>query len=293
MMQRARFSILSSCLRFTFLILTCCVAAGHFPGSVWADDGNAPLVVRGSSTLLPIAEVWADAYGQISEASTVDIMATGTGEGIKDLLAGRADIAMASRPMSQEERAAAHDRGIVIQESIVARMGIAVIVHLDNPVSSIALSSLAEIFSGDVRSWKSVGGPDEPIIVVRKDSGWSPEFFRMRVMENKEFVADSVMVDSKEGVVAEVADRPWSIGVTGMPEAIPALDRIHLIRLVSGDSDEDSTYALSRPLFFFSVENSAPTQHFLEFVAGEKAQKMIIDFGLYPAQQLDPMSSDS
>ena len=138
-----------------------------------------------------------------------------------------------------------------------------------------------------------VGGPDEPIVVVRKDSGWSPEFFHKRVMGAREFVADSVMVDSKEGVVTEVSARPWSIGVTGMPEAIPALDRIGLIRLVSGRSDEDSTYALSRPLFFFTVENSAPARPFLEFVAEEKAQNLIVDLGLYPAKQLDPMSSDS
>jgi len=155
------------------------------------------------------------------------------------------------------------------------------------------MSALAEIFSGDARNWTAVGGPDEAITVVRKDSGWSPEFFRKRVMEDREFVADSVMVDSKEGVVVEVSGRPWSIGVTGMPEAIPALDRIGLIRLVSGGSDEDSTYALSRPLFFFTIENSEATKRFLEFVAGEKAQSLIVEFGLYPAKQLDPMSSNS
>ena len=292
-MQRTRFSILSSCLRFLLLILTCCVAAGLFPSAVCAGDGDAPVVVRGSSTLKPVAEIWAAAFGSMSEVSLFDIVATGTSEGIDALLAGQADIAMASRPLSRDEHAAAHDRGIAVQETVVARMGIAVIVHRDNPVSSIEMSALAEVFSGDVRNWKSVGGPDEPIIVVRKDSGWSPEFFRGRVMDDREFVTDSVMVDSKEGVVAGVADRPWSIGVTGMPEAIPALDRIGLIRLVSGGSDEDSTYALSRPLFFFTVENSAPVQDFLDYIAGENAQEMIVDTGLYPAQQVDSMSSDS
>ncbi len=292
-MRGARFSILISCLRFMCLILSCCVAAGHFSRTVWAGDGNAPIVVRGSSTLRPVAELWAAEFVPISESSSFDIEATGTGEGIDELIAGKADIAMASRPMSPEEHAAAHDRGIVIRETIVARMGIAVIVHRGNPVSSIAVSALAEIFSGDVRSWQAVGGPDEPIIVVRKDSGWSPEFFRRRVMEDRDYVVDSVMVDSKEGVVAEVSDRPWSIGVTGMPEAIPALDRIGLVRMVGGVSDEDSTYALSRPLFFFTVEDTVPAQHFLEFVAGEKAQELIVELGLYPAAQLDPMSSDS
>jgi len=233
--------------------------------------------------------MWAAAFDPMSEASSFDIEATGTGKGISDLIAGRADIAMASRPLSQDERAAAEDRGIVIHQSIVARMGIAVVVHRDNPVASITMSDLAGVFSGDVRNWKVVGGPDEVITVVRKDSGWSPEFFRKRVMEDREFVADSVMVDSKEGVVSEVSGRPWSIGVTGMPEAIPALDRIGLIRLVSGGSDEDSTYALSRPLFFFTIENSEATKAFLKFVAGSKAQSLIAEFGLYPAKQLDPM----
>ncbi len=273
--------------------MICCVAAGHLPRSAWAGDETAPIVVRGSSTLQPLAVIWAAAYGPISEISSFDIAATGTSEGVEDLIAGQADIAMASRPLSQEELSAAREKGIVIQESIVARMGIAVIVHRDNPVSTIAMNALAKIFSGDVRNWQTVGGPDEPIIVVRKDSGWSPDFFRKRVMGDREFVPESVMVDSKEGVVAEVSDRPWSIGVTGMPDAIPALDRIGLIRMVSGSSEVNSTYALSRPLFFFTTGTAASIQGFLDFVAGEEAQEMIVGTGFYPALQVDSMSSDS
>jgi phosphate transport system substrate-binding protein len=280
-------------LRVACLILVCCVAIGHLQSPAWAGDANAPIVIRGSNTLQPLVEVWAAAFGQMPEAQSLNIVATGTSEGIGDLLAGHADIAMASRPMSQEELSAARDKGMVIQETIVARMGIAVIVNRGNPVSSISMGALAEIFSGDTRNWQTAGGPDEAIIVVRKDSGWSPDFFRRRVMGDREFIGDSVMVDSKEGVVAEVSGRPWSIGVTGMPEAIPALDRINLIRLVSDGSDEDSTYALSRPLFFFTIDDAPPVQQFLDFVVGERAQEMIMASGLYPAQQADSMSSDS
>ena len=130
-----------------------------------------------------------------------DIDATGTSEGIDDLLASRADISMASRPLSQEELSAAGDKGLTFRETIVARMGIAVIINRDNPVSSVAVDELAEIFSGGILSWDAVGGPDQPIVVVRKDSGWSPDFFRRRIMGDKEFVDDSVMVDSEEGRV--------------------------------------------------------------------------------------------
>lgn len=274
------------------LIVLCGVAICLVCSQACAGGENAPIVVRGSSTLQPVVEKWAGTYGQAEGAPAFDIAATGSSEGIEDLLAGRADISMASRPLSQEELAAASDNGIAVRETIVARMGIAVIVHRDNPVSSVEIGKLAEIFSGGIKSWQAVGGPDEPIVVVRKDSGWSPDFFRRRIMGDRQFVDDSVMVDSKDGVLAEVSDRTWSIGVTGMPEAIPALDRISLIRLDSDDSNKDSTYALSRPLFLFTIEDSPSVQSFLEYVLGEKAQEMIVDTGFYPAYQADSMSEE-
>jgi len=274
------------------VILACGLAICLVHAPAWAGGENSPIVVRGSSTLQPVVEKWAATFGQTEGAPSFDIAATGSSEGIEDLLAGRADISMASRPLSQEEKSVAREKGLAISETVVARMGIAVIVHRDNPVSSVEVGKLAEIFSGGILSWQAVGGPDEPIIVVRKDSGWSPDFFRRRIMGDKEFVDDSVMVDSKEGVVTEVSSRPWSIGVTGMPEAIPALDRIALIRLDSDDSSKDSTYALSRPLFFFTIGESPLVQKFLDYVLGEKAQEMIVDTGFYPAHQADAMSEE-
>jgi len=282
----------SSYLFAVGMTMACCVFVCLVHPPAWAGEENAPIVIRGSSTIQPVAEKWANAFGRTERAQTFDIVATGTSEGVVDLLAGRADISMASRPLSEEELAAARDKGLNIRETTVARMGIAVVIHRGNPVSSVAVGDLAEIFSGGILSWDAVGGPDEPIVVVRKDSGWSPEFFRRRIMGDRDFVDDSVMVDSKEGVVAEVSNQPWAIGVTGMPEAIPALDRISLIRLDSDESGQDSTYALSRPLFFFTIEHRSSVQSFLDFVLTKNAQEMIVDTGFYPAHQADAMAEE-
>ena len=86
--------------------------------------------------------------------------------------------------------------------------------------------------------------------------------------------------------------RAWSLGVTGMPEAIPALDKVSLVRLTSETSKVDSTYALSRPLFFYSAEDSPALQAFLDFVSTLEAQDLIVETGLYPAHQSDAMASD-
>jgi len=95
------------------LTVVCGIAISLVPAPAWASDQNAQIVIRGSSTLQPVAEKWANAFGQTERAQTFDIIATGTSEGIDDLLAGRADISMASRPLSQEELSAARDKGLV------------------------------------------------------------------------------------------------------------------------------------------------------------------------------------
>ena len=275
----------------TTIALICLAVSPGF-GSDLAGSQTPPIIIRGSSTLLPVVEIWVDDYKQTTDARDFDIEATGSSEGIEALLAGRADIAMASRPLNEEEMAKAHRSGMAIVETIVARMGIAVVVNRDNPVSGVSVEKLAKVFSGEIRNWKKVGGPDESITVVRKTSGWSPDFFRQRIMGDKEFITEGVIVESKEEVVVVVGKRAWSIGVTGMPEAIPALDKVSLVRLTSETSKVDSTYALSRPLFFYSAEDSPALQAFLDFVSTLEAQDLIVETGLYPAHQSDAMASD-
>lgn len=268
-------------------LLVCAVMTITLGGTNEGIAKDPPIVIRGSSTLQPLAEVWADAIRRDSRSIRFDINGTGTSEGIGDLLAGQADIAMASRPLTADEEATALQNGLKLRVTVVARMGIAVVTNVANPVKSMNVDDLARVFSGEIQNWQSVGGPDQPIMVVRKESGWSPDFFRRRIMGEKDFVQDATIVDSKEEVVLQVADRRWSVGVTGMPEAIPALDRVALLRLVSAASEEDATYALSRPLFFFSIEGSASVEHFLDFVTGETAQSMIKETGFYPGVQVD------
>jgi ABC-type phosphate transport system substrate-binding protein len=77
-----------------------------------------------------------------------------------------------------------------------------------------------------------------------------------------------------------------------MPDAIPALDKIRLVRMTSAASDGDATYALSRQLFFYTTGNSPVLQAFLDYVLSNEAQTLIIESGLYPAVQTDMTSTD-
>jgi ABC-type phosphate transport system substrate-binding protein len=117
--------------------------------------------------------------------------------------------------------------------------------------------------------------------------GTHPDLFRDEILGDRDFAADAVVVDSKEDVVAEVENRPWSIGFTGLAEALPELARVSLLRLTNDRSDEDATYALSRPLYFYTVADSPSAQPLLEFVLGPEVQEQIQDVGVFPARRPD------
>ena len=86
----------------------------------------------------------------------------GSGTGIASLINGSIEIANASRPMKQEEieKAEANGGGKKVQEFIVGRDALAVYVHSDNPLSSISIKDLAEIYGdeGAITNWSQVEG---------------------------------------------------------------------------------------------------------------------------------------
>ena len=268
-------------------LLACCAVISLASSGCGAGEATGPIVVRGSGTLAPIVERWVSAYSATADGISFEIADVGSEEGIADLLQGEADIALSSRPMSPEEQAAFDAQGLTVRETVVARMGIAVVIHPSNPVDSAPAAQVGGVFAGEISSWLDLGGPDEAITVVRKETGWSPSFFQNRVMGGRQYLDGGLVVDSKETILMEVSQRPWAIGVTGMTEAFPALDRVKLLRLQSDTSEADSTYALSRPLFFFTVGDSPALLSFLDYAGSPEAQQSIIETGFFPASQSD------
>ena len=268
-------------------LLVCSVGAGQGEHEAQSATDQTTIIVHGSSNVYPLVVAWAPGFSATFPAYRLDVLDTGTGEGIEDLLAGRADVAMASRPMTTEEVSIARSRDLEIRETVVARMGIAVIVNTSNPVSEMSFGQLAAVFSGEAPSWREFGGPDEPIVVVRKVSGWSPDLFRQKVLGDREFAADAVIAESKEDVVAEVDARPWSIGFTGLEEALPKIGRVSLLRLTNDLSEDDATFALSRPLYLYTLADSPSARPLVEYALGAEAQRRIVEIGVYPVSETD------
>ena len=69
-----------------------------------SDAREITVVVSGSSTVMPMAELAAEEFNILQDNYTVNVKSGGSGVGIVDVAEGRSDIAMSSREIKLEER---------------------------------------------------------------------------------------------------------------------------------------------------------------------------------------------
>ena len=111
---------------------------------------------KGSDTLVNVAQAWAEAYQKIRADIAVAVTGGGSGTGIAALINGFADIANASRKMTDKETELAKKHGYDPQEFVVGYDALAIFLHPNNPISSLSITQLAEIFgeAGKISQWR-------------------------------------------------------------------------------------------------------------------------------------------
>ena len=120
--------------------------------------GNV-ILTKGSDTLLVVAQAWAEAYDQVNPDITVSVGGGGSGTGFDALLKGLVDIANSSRPIDTFELERAARLRISRVEHTVGYDALALFIHKDNPLSSITLKQLEDIYGKDaeLKHWTDLG----------------------------------------------------------------------------------------------------------------------------------------
>lgn len=108
--------------------------------------GEGNIVVGGSTSVTPAMEKLAESYQALHDGVTVEIQSTGSGAGMTGAIDGTLDIGMASRELKDEESSELESVAMAID-------GIAVIVHLDNPVDNVSTEDIRQIFLGEITNW--------------------------------------------------------------------------------------------------------------------------------------------
>jgi len=249
--------------------------------------GGRTLVLTGSTTVLPIAQLCAEKFMDQHPDVNISVRGGGSGVGIAALIDGTCDIAMASRPMKTKELKSARGKGINPLATVIAKDGIAIIVHPSNPLSEITLAQLKDIYTGKISNWKDVGGKPGKIVVISRDvASGTFEVFKKIVLKGAKTRADALMLASNKAVATTVEKTPGAIGYVGLgyiSSKVKALavDGVEPTKetVVSGK------YKLARPLYLYT--DGKPTglaKEFIDFVLSPEGQKIVDKIGFVPVK---------
>lgn len=265
-------------------LLLIAIAAVVFCAALVAED---QLVITGSTTVLPIAQFCAEEYMMEHEDADITVRGGGSGVGIAALLDGQCDIANASRAIKEDEIKVAKAKGIEPKDHVVALDAIAVIVNPDLDIDNLDLDELKEIYTGKIKNWKEVGGPDEEIVVLSRDvSSGTFEVFKERVLEGEPVVESGLKLASNQAIATTVTSSPTAIGYIGLGYLSSKVKAVEIggveATIKNALSDE---YPIIRKLHMYTNgEPKGMTKAFIDYVVGEKGQAIVEELGYVPVK---------
>lgn len=248
-------------------------------------DGGRTLVITGSSTLAPLVREIGRKFESLQPGLRVDVQTGGSSRGIHDLLRGLADLAMVSRSLTDSEQ----QKGL--QGFPLALDGVALIVHEENPLTSLSRLQVAAIYTGQIRDWGELGGPGAPITVVNKAEGRATleVFTRYFGLKNSQIRAHVIIGDNEQAVKVVAGNRNAiayvSIGTAehnqelGVPVRLLALDGVP----ASSEQLQKGRYPLRRILHLVSREQpQGLAKRFLEFALSSQVHHLIREQDFVP-----------
>lgn len=254
------------------------------------DSGTGPaetetISVTGSTTVLPLAQLTAEAYMDTHPEADIQISGGGSSVGVTAVGEGTADIGMASRDLKSEEVTNYPD----LVQHVVAKDAIAIIVHPSNTVSDLTVDQIKSIYLGDITNWQDVGGPDETIVVVGRDSAsGTREYFHESVMDKEDFTTSQLEKNSNGAVRQTVAQTPGAIGYVGLGY-IDATVKAVPVKTGSGIVDASvatvisGEYPIARGLNMFTDgEATGLAADYLAFIMSPDGQALVAEEGFVP-----------
>jgi phosphate transport system substrate-binding protein len=255
----------------------------------------------GSDTMVNLAQAWAEEYGKVEPAISIEVSGGGSGIGIAALINGTADIANSSRKLEPEElektKAAG---GKEPTEFLVGFDALSIYVHKNNPIDEISIEELSEIFkeNGKIDTWpqlgvKSIpgGSGDKIVRVSRQNNSGTYHYFRESVVGKKnDFKAGSLDMSGSKDVVELVGKTPNAIGYSGLGYATPDVKILKVSKkkgepsvMPSIPTTLDKTYPIARPMFMYTPgEPSAAAKKYIDWVLSAAGQAIVESSGYVP-----------
>lgn len=284
-------------LAVSLLSLTACVDNSPSADNNSSGNDNSYIENKGSDTIVNLALAWAEAYQELRPNISVSVTGGGSGTGISALINGTTDVANASRQIKPEEIESIQESGSDPVEFIIARDAIAILVHRDNPIDSLTLQQISDIYSGNINDWSEIGGEKRPIVrLSRETNSGTHVYFLEQVLRLGDksnqtlFSQDTLLLPSSEVISAEIRDNPNAIGYDGLGYVTEDMKVVAVAKdndlkpvLPSIETVNNNTYPISRDLYMYTAgEPPKIIREYLDWIRSPEAQLIVIELGFVP-----------
>ncbi len=238
------------------------------------------VATNGSTSMQKVMGALTEGFAAVQPGITVTYDPTGSGSGIEAASNGSADIGLASRGLKDSEKA-------TLTETVVARDGIAIVVHPENPVEDLTVEQVAAIARGEITNWKELGGADAPIAFVGREAGSGTRGAFEELTGTEDLCVYNQELTSTGAVIAAVAATPGAIGYASLSAVEDSVKTVKIAGVAcTEDTVRDGSYAIQRP-FVFATRTGEPlseaAQAFFEFALSPEAAELYAAAGVVPA----------
>ncbi|KSU86603.1 phosphate-binding protein [Priestia veravalensis] len=294
-MKSFKFLAMSAVIGSSVVLAAC----GGGQGSDAGDSGEqlkGNVAIDGSSTVYPIMEAVGEEYTATQPGVQVSVGLSGTGGGFEKFTKGETDLSNASRPIKDEEKKAAEEGGVDVQEFELAYDGLSVVINKENDwVDHLTVEELEKMWvnDGKAKKWSDIreGWPDEEIKFYSPghDSG-TFDYFDEVILDGKEITESATLSEDDNVLVNGVTGDKNAIGYFGYAYYSENKDKLKVVPIDGGNGPVEPTketvmsgeYApLSRPLFTYAsvgaLKDKEQVYDYVKFTlenAGELAEEV-------------------
>jgi ABC-type phosphate transport system substrate-binding protein len=170
--------------------------------------------IDGSTVTIPLSEaICAKLTGQTIEQVRPYILHTKTHSAYINLIDKTTDLIFVTYP-SADELKYAQDSGVELEIVPIVSEAFVFLTHKNNPVESLTLKQIQDIYSGTITNWKDVGGPDLAVTVVfGTEIPGTQAVFQKQVMDGENYAEKRLSVAKAPDVKAKVIATTGSIGL--------------------------------------------------------------------------------
>jgi len=252
--------------------------------------------VDGSTATIPISEALFDLFGGGGKVTH-----NRTYEAYMNLLAGRADLVFALEP-SPDILSLFESAGVGIELIPIVKDAFILFVNEQNPVQSLTVGELRDIYTGAILNWKQVGGEDLWIIPYQRnaDAG-SQALFLMLLMQGEEplvpptdYIRHSMQEIIDMVAIEERGRAAIGFNVFYHTKVMYENENIRILNVDGVCPDRDSIMSEEYPLYtqyYAAVRESTPASHparqLIDFILSGEGQQLMADSGYVPIKALE------